>query len=235
MADTMRKQRLLYDFRERFGIRMKCTEEEAKYISQPSETLERNMVLKNLFRARENIVIIDAFACVGGDSVSLMNAFKLCTIHSVQRTETHEEKNRYDRLVTNMENARIIFAPCSAVTTYNNQISSAITQIKTNTAGDNVDLLFLDPPWFDRGEKLDLTTMLFFLDSNIFTPMKSVDLKPEVICMKLDFPLDVLNKCEPFLNLLFTYNNVFTVPVVRNPRRPPVYYFHIWSKDTHNE
>ena len=228
--DISRKRRLLFDFKETFGIRMQCTEEEAKYISQPSEILERNKVLKNLFRARENIIIIDAFACVGGDSISLMNALRLCHIHSVQRTESFEERKRYDRLVTNMNNARIIFAPCSAITTYNNQISSVITTIKANTAGNDVDLLFLDPPWFDRGEKLDLTTMRFLLDRNVFAPMKSVDLKPDVICMKLDFSLEVLSSCEPFMNLLLGYQNISTVPVVRNPRRPPIYYFHIWYK-----
>jgi hypothetical protein len=208
---------------------LECTEEEAKYISQPSETLERNRALKCYFEGRENIVIIDAFACVGGDSISLMSAFKSCKLHSVQRTETAEERGRFTRLVANTGNAIKHVASSSTCTPYANQISSAIKQIETNTRDSGVDLLFLDPPWFDRGEKLDLDDMVYLLQKNVFDPMKAANLKPNVICMKVDFTIDALRACQRFKNVFSEYGSDNTVNVMRNPEKPPVYYFHIFQ------
>ena len=101
-----RRSRLIDDFDKTFKVQMQFTDEEATYISQPTETLARNEVLRKIFNRRDDISIIDAFACVGGDSISFMSAFPLCELHSVQQVTTAEETERYRRLCDNVANAQ---------------------------------------------------------------------------------------------------------------------------------
>jgi hypothetical protein len=222
-AERRRNERLRTDFRNSYQITLEFTSEEARYITQPSETVTRNQALKAMFN-KKHITIIDAFACVGGDSISFIHTFtEGCKLHAVQRAENEEEVRRCARLRNNLYNAtqgrRTIEHHV-----YNHPIAEILPEIKRKTSGD-IDLLFLDPPWFDRGEKLSMENICILLASNVFEPMKQCDLTPTVICIKLDFSADELNSCEIFKRMTQDYTIIQTVDVTRN--RTPVYYFHI--------
>jgi hypothetical protein len=228
--NVQRNLRLKTDFRKTFGLNMEFSTEEAKYISQPKETLERNAILKRIFGDRGDITVIDAFACVGGDSVSLMYEFRLCHLHSVQRGETADEKQRFDRLCRNVTMAKNKFAPGSSVHIHKLPISDAFSEIKKSVT--KVELLYLDPPWYDVDGRLNLESMCVLISENIFDPMHSCGIEPEFICLKLDFkPID-LQTSDSFKALIKRYKFVSNVGVKRKTGAPPVYYFHILGKVT---
>ncbi len=228
--DVQRNLRLKTDFRKTFGLNMEFSTEEAKYISQPKETLERNVILRHIFGDKKDITIIDAFACVGGDSVSLMYEFYLCHLHSVQRGETADEIQRFDRLCRNVTMAKKTFASNSRVHTHKLPISDAFAEIKKSVT--TVELLFLDPPWYDVDGRLNLESMCVLLSKNIFDPMLSCGIEPEFICLKLDFTPTDLQTSGSFKELIRGYKFEHNVGVKRKMRAPPVYYFHIFRKVT---
>ena len=224
-----RRRRLVEDFGKTFKVVMQFTDEEATYISQPTETLARNEVLRKIFNRRDDISIIDAFACVGGDSISFMHAFSKCKLHSVQRTETADERNRYDRMCDNVGNAQkqvmyqgVIFHH------YDCPIDVAFSRIKENVVG-KVDLLFLDPPWYQGERVLDATSMTWFLRKNVFQPIIEADLMPEIICMKLSFSAVELRNSRHFMQLIDGYILHKSVPVYRGTKRI-AYFFHIFRQ-----
>ena len=226
--DRRRNERLRADFRKSFQIGLEFTSEEARYITQPSETVDRNRELKTMFNDQHHITIIDAFACVGGDSVSFIHAFEDgCSLHAVQRAENEEEMGRCDRLRRNLFNATQGRGMVRHHV-YNHPISETLPEIKRKTEG-KIDLLFLDPPWFDRGEKLNMDNICILLESNVFEPMKQCTLAPTVICIKLDFSADDLSSCETFTRMTEGYTTAKTIHVVRNHR--PVYHFHILKRN----
>jgi hypothetical protein len=222
--DLNRMKRLKNDFNEKFKFDMEFSSEEARYISQPSETLRRNIELFQLFNRRIDITIIDAFACVGGDSVSLMKTFPSCHLHSVQRGETAEEKQRFERLCLNIGKAQKTFAPEADFHPYMLPISIAFSGISQFVR--EVDLLYLDPPWYDENGQLSLNSMCTLLRDNVFDPMFSTGIIPKFICLKLDFRPTDLQGSASFNQLVTGYNCLKSVGVFRNGR--PVYFFHIY-------
>ncbi len=222
-AERRRNERLRADFRTNFQIALEFTSEEARYITQPSETVTRNQALKAIF-GNKHITIIDAFACVGGDSISFIRTFADgCALHAVQRADNEEEIRRCARLRNNLHNATRGHRTIE-YHVYDHPIAETLPNIRRITHGD-VDLLFLDPPWFDRGEKLSMENICILLASNVFEPMKQCTLRPAVVCIKLDFNADELNSCETFRRMTQDYTIFRTVDVTRN--HTPVYYFHI--------
>jgi len=222
--DLNRMKRLKIDFNKTFEFDMEFSSEEAKYITQPSETLRRNTELVRLFNRRIDITIIDAFACVGGDSVSLMKTFPSCHLHVVQRGETADEKQRFERLCLNIGRAQMTFAPKADFHPYMLPISNAFSEISRSVR--EVDLLYLDPPWYDEHGQLSLDRMCTLLKDNVFDPMYYTGIIPKFICLKLDFkPTDLLGSAS-FNQLVTGYNYLKSVGVFRYSR--PVYFFHIY-------
>jgi hypothetical protein len=221
-----RRRRLTDDFKSTFRVIMKFTDEEATYMSQPAETLGRNELLRAQFQ-KDDITIIDAFACVGGDSISFMHAFPRCKLHSVQRVATAEETLRYNRLCENVRNAQkqlmyqgVQFHP------YGCPIQGAFSQIR-EVVFEKIDLLFLDPPWYDGNTELKLPMMTEFLGNYVFGPMSMAGLMPEIICMKLVFSAVALRNNRDFVGLMRVYQLHETVPVLRGGKA--IYFFHIFK------
>ena len=223
----VRRNRLLNDFNKTFSVGMEFTDTEAAYISQPTETLERNNVLCKIFGYRQSIVIIDAFACVGGDSISLMHAFPSCIIHSVQRSETDEEQGRCARLCRNAAEA-CKTNPEVTFHSYNCPISTTFSRMPVTA----IDLLFLDPPWYLGDTELNLGSMVELLRTDVFVPMTHASLLPEIICMKLCFTASELADSTDFMQMIAGYILLLTVPVTRKikSQETPVYFFHIYGK-----
>ncbi len=229
VQDIGREERLRTDFENLFHIRMEFSPEEARYISQPSETMWRNRMLSRYFRGRADITIIDAFACVGGDSVSLMHTFPACHLHSVQLGEKDDERQRYNRLYNNLSSAKHVFAKEADVHPYMLSISDAFDQIKRSAS--KIDLLYLDPPWFDGKTKLNIDGICSFLKENVFDPMQTAKITPLCICLKLDIKSTGLRNSENFQALIKNYRHVNEIGVFRSKRKTPVYFFHIfWAR-----
>jgi len=228
--DHERRSRLDRDFWRVFNLTMEYTDEEAKYMSQPSETTERNEALKTLL-GDDKVTIIDAFACVGGDSVSFLKSFRKCSLHAVQRATTEEEIQRCDRLRNNIvaasEPLEASGAEGNHQYVYPRSISEALKDIQVNAHGDPISLLYLDPPWFERGQKLDMESISILLNANVFIPIESTNLQPRHICMKLDFSADDLKTCTVFTGMMSKYELTKTINVMRHGQ--PVYFFHIYS------
>ena len=232
MDSDNRRRRLEQDFKTKFMVKMQFTDIEATYITQPTETLGRNNALHKIFMRRNDISIIDAFACVGGDSVSFMSAFPLCELHSVQQVTTAEETGRYRRLCDNVANAQrqeryrgVRFHPydCSTMTFFS----------MAENVGKKIDLLFLDPPWKIGETVMDLTSMTEFLKINVFQPMILSNLMPEIICMKLSFSVRDLRSCQDFMQLIGVYLPIKSVPVLRMIRgtEKTICTFHIFKQN----
>jgi hypothetical protein len=116
--------------------------EEARYITFPNHVEERSAVLRSLISCRSP-VIVDAFACVGGDSIALMGDFPDATLYAVQRVHTEVERQRFARLTSNVNNYNTVV----------NQTRTNVLAVDSDiedfmSAVDRpIDLLYLDPPW----------------------------------------------------------------------------------------
>jgi hypothetical protein len=232
-TEDRRRARLNRDFQSTLGTEMEFTDEEAKYMSQPGETLQRNIELQRLFNQRKDITIIDAFACVGGDSVSFMHAFDKCRLYAVQQTLSDEESKRFLRLTHNVTKYNGSPAKASEVNFYPTPIQTALPAIAAATS-NCVDLLYLDPPWFDGAEKIGLEGMVTFLQSNVFCQLGSTGLRPSVICMKVDFPASDIQASQTFQTMLHGYAPGPAVDVIRFKSRPPAYSYYIFHKNQIN-
>jgi hypothetical protein len=90
-SSNKRRERLDNHFWARFKIKMEYTTEEASYMTQPLECVERDRYLERILRPTLTGLIIDAYACVGGDAIAFMDTFRTATVHAVQigdNTET---------------------------------------------------------------------------------------------------------------------------------------------------
>jgi hypothetical protein len=121
-------------------------EEESKYITYPHQVHERSALLKTLIRA-PNPVIVDGFACVGGDSVALMADFPGADLYAVQCVTCAAENSRFCRLIHNVTEFNTKFRQKRAdVFTISCAVEDFMQQFNKT-----VDLLYLDPPWFTHG------------------------------------------------------------------------------------
>lgn len=187
---------------------MEFTPEEAHYITQPEELLERNRVLAR--RLGGGGLVVDAFACVGGDAVSFaLDLPSTVTIHAVQVARCDETRARFGRLERNL----LPYAPRATV--FGVAISEYLRQATTP-----ISLLYLDPPWYDDAHRaFTAPEVAGFLESEVFAHLQS---PPLIVCAKVPFP----DFGPP---PLAAYRRRLRLPVMRGRRA--VYWFHLFFRE----
>lgn len=131
----------------RYGIEIldfRFDTEEHIMITFPSHTQQRSAYLRSLI-STPTPLIVDAFACIGADTMALMADFPQAQVFAVQRTGSDKERERFQRLIhnTTLFNHAYHRSRCSLVT-----VPLDIETFLSNVR-KQIDLLYLDPPWGD--------------------------------------------------------------------------------------
>jgi len=209
-SSRRRVQRLQEQFERFYWVDgVEFTPDEARFITQPEELQERNRVLAR--RLTTAGLIVDAFACVGGDAVSFaLDLPSTMTIHAVQVARCDETRARVGRLERNLR-------PYGArATVFGMAISEYLQQATTP-----ISLLYLDPPWYDADDHRAFTApeIVDFLESEVFAHLQH---PPLIVCAKVPFP----DFGPPSLA---AYRRRLRLPVMRGRR--VVYWFHLFFRE----
>ena len=156
----------------RFGLDDVCS------VTDPAVAIFRNQILQPLLP--DCSVILDPFACVGLDAVSFTLSFPQAVIHCAQKTSTALERQRFAFLEHNLNHA---WANASLTPTSASMAILYDWQFLTH-----IDLLYLDPPWFNRqNRKYSLTELLELISLEV---LENLDLqRVKVVCLKTDFEM----------------------------------------------
>ena len=163
-------------------MHLACSEEEAMYLTRPNDALRIQM---EIAKHTDNLeVIVDAFACVGGDALAAMYIHRNARVLAVQRAGSAEERRRFLRLRRNL----IQFSkalPDDKVSWYPSDICHFLEGFN-----ESISLLFLDPPWALGGDPTKISpaeVIRAFLKLNVFDALQT---KPYLICFKLPHQVD---------------------------------------------
>jgi hypothetical protein len=188
--------------------------EESRYITFPSHTNERSDYLKKMIKAA-NPLIVDGFACVGGDSIAFMGDFPTADLFAVQRVATGSEKERFTRLVHNisdfntkhrMDVPSAVAVPCAVETFIPNMQQT-------------IDLLYLDPPWeISEGREYDESSIMAYISDVVAGARVHV----HFVLVKIRYGLTRMN-CLPG----FRFKK--TIEVLNNRRL--LYCFHVFQNN----
>ncbi len=66
-------------------IQFECTPEEWAYVTMPRDAMYIHRVIAESLGEEQCTVFIDAFACVGGDTIAAMDRFRTARIFAVQK------------------------------------------------------------------------------------------------------------------------------------------------------
>jgi hypothetical protein len=168
-------------------FRFECNAEESTYITRPlhAEKIHR---YSSMALDRPCTLFIDAFACVGGDTLASMNQFKQADIFAVQRIDANEH-GRFDRLQRNIEVFKDIVQrrrPGSIVEAIGLDIQSFIRSYDKPLSDHSI--LYIDPPWVLNPAETTYSTAAqinSFLTTEIWTPLDQTQTYPSVIVLKL--------------------------------------------------
>ena len=188
-----------------FNISFNLTVEESNMISLAGRTLERDMLISMMMKALDRPgVVVDGYACVGGDTLSFMQMAFLnqltLQIHAVQGFSADEkvDPTRIERLKSHVDQYFKKNPTTAKVTVANQCMQNFIVEHKDL----QIDLLYLDPPWnlpegFDlatnRGtdRKPSLATKIYIsrIVSEVFRPFALAEARrPKFICFKAPTP-----------------------------------------------
>ena len=172
------------NFRWQFRLEhnLRYTDEEAMYISDPADCVERNRFLRTL-PVRH---ICDAYACVGGDTVQFTHVKPEARVDAVQITDSRENVDRFERLGYNVEHC---MHPHARVDTY----PMSITDYIDSGYCRNVDFLYLDPPWMNGGEYYTCPQLIDNIARDVAEPLlhrECHDGLPRYLCFKVPYSWD---------------------------------------------
>ena len=225
-----------------YGIPIvRLTPEEAAMVSHPGRTVERNAYFATLFGEYPLVRIVDAYACIGGDTLSflkwaMVHGLKL-QVFAVQK----KEHGRSERLKTHVDSFIDATGYSNAtVTCFDKQIQDVIKLLQHCGVDPAVELLYFDPPW-DLPEGYDLSTnhgsaknpseatMLFIdrLEREVFGPLVQVGAAPaRYVCLKAPTPFVefsvALFQASPYLRGYKLDKEI----KVRNARGQIILYYH---------
>jgi hypothetical protein len=167
-------------------FKFECTPEEWAYVSMPRDAMYIHEVIAQALEGEECKVFIDAFACVGGDTVAAMNQYRGAQIFAVQKNTTSDEKERFDRLTHNVNFLEENIPGRRFPVNLNGvDIKTFITSL---TPAQEVSVLYLDPPWAlgqDPHTYSNPVVLNHFLGSNVWTPLREKGIRPFLIVLKL--------------------------------------------------
>jgi hypothetical protein len=159
----------------------KCSDEEAMYITRPSDATYIHKAIEGALIEDKCTVFIDAFACVGGDTLAAMNQFNDSEIYAIQ---IDTGTGRIDRL----ENNILMFQRNMQNRT--GRVHLIKNGIKTFLTGydKTISVLYLDPPWAlgeDHSSYSHPVVLNDFLNTNVWTPLRTKEIYPLLIVLKL--------------------------------------------------
>lgn len=152
-------------------LRFAMTDEEARYVTLPDDAVRIQRRLANLWSGR---LLVDAFACVGGDTLAAALVHRRARIVAVQRADTDEERARFGRLVDNVRAFRPL---CHRTQRIECVAQDAGAFLGGADYGDDW-ALYLDPPWERRGADAIMAS----LGPLVFDRLRG---RPRVVCTKL--------------------------------------------------
>ena len=159
---------------------LECSPEETLYLTRPGDAVAiQEEVAKHI---RSVKVFLDAFACVGGDSIAAMFVHREADVHAVQRVRGDEERERFERLGRNLRTVRRVCRRAGVVRWYDVDIGNFLMRGELSC----ISVLFLDPPWCLGRNPAEISSneaIREFLWQNVFRFLGGV--APVVICLKL--------------------------------------------------
>ena len=181
-------------------VQLVCSEEETAYITRPADALA---IQKEIAKHTDELtVVLDAFACVGGDSLAAMHIHRQADVYAVQRVRNAEEEERFGRLGRNLRQFRGALERKGKVEWHRSDIGSFIQQFKID-----ISLLYLDPPWAVGEDPREISTaeaIRVFLKHNVFDYLRRKSC-PRLICLKLPY---MVHDIEEWPDLSLSYRNV---------------------------
>ena len=167
-------------------LKFECTDEEWAYVTMPRDAEYIHRSIAYALEEDECNVFIDAFACVGGDTIAAMNQFKGAEVFAVQKGSSGEDIERFGRLRQNIDTCKTIIPNGKQTVSLSGlDIQSFLTNL---SSGQEVSVLYLDPPWA-LGENPHLISkpliINFFLKTKVWDPLKKKNIHPLLIVLKL--------------------------------------------------
>ena len=166
------------------SLRLLCDAEEANYITLPMDALEIQQRILRCVRSPVRVVI-DAFACVGGDALAMLFTHQQAEVHAVQRVSNPIEHARFERLRANLESLKQALKGRDEHRPDARCHGMEIKQFLREVPLQEVSLLYLDPPWAvgpDPKVVSRVPEILDFLKCNVFD---ACSVRPEIIFLKL--------------------------------------------------
>jgi hypothetical protein len=172
-----------------------CTPDETAYITRPRDAFPVYATMAAVLQ-RPCHTFIDAFACVGGDTLAAMNQFRNAEIYSIQisadKGGERTNSERYGRLCENINTFKTIIPTRHAlVQPVGTDIGSFI---QTYRPEKEMSVLFLDPPWALGANPLEQSSigdMYTFLNENVWVHLIHGGIFPVLIVLKLPMDTDV--------------------------------------------
>ncbi len=122
-----------------------CDDREADYITRPVDAKVIYQTMLRATRPSRCTHFIDAFACVGGDTLAAMFYFPHLHVHAIQLDEPRENHERFQRLTHNIATFnRLLPRRSGSVQAYGTDIKSFLL---SHAAVLNQSILYPDPPW----------------------------------------------------------------------------------------
>ena len=180
--------------RKHNDIVFRCSDEEASYITPARDAMQVHSRIAEALDGETCKVFVDAFACVGGDTLAAMYQFRESKIYSIEKSSAHD--GRFERLKDNIEEFKQALGGTVDVEAKSIGIGEFI-----KVSGDlmSISVLYLDPPWslgpeHGSGASADgcqqsmyspPAVISQFLNENVFTPLKEKNVYPKIIALKL--------------------------------------------------
>ena len=202
--------------------------EDLNSLTLTDPAMGRNMFLQKFFI--ESPVILEAFAGVGGDTITFLLKFKPKHLFAVQHgsplTSHPIEGRAYNLLQLNVNSflSQYPDIPRNSITFSDETIQNFIAHTPGLT---HVDLLYLDPPWVLNGvNECTPEELVDFLNEYVFKALASKKIVPRVICIKTRFGWNEVDRIQHYIPAYYRDHSIKTQPMKN------VYYFHIFSLNT---
>ena len=170
----------------RDGFPFQCSPEETDYITRPNDARVIYPMIVSATRGSRCSHFIDAFACVGGDTLAAMYYFPILNVHAIQIVSTGHEQERFERLRNNVATFnRIMSTRQGSAQAYGTDIKSFLL---AHSHIMNQSILQLDPPWElgPLGSGISsLNDMGLFLEEHVFSALRERSDRPLFIVLKL--------------------------------------------------
>ena len=176
-------------------LKFECDEEEANYITQPRDAIPIHQAMAQAMGPVTCKVFIDAFACVGGDTLAAMHEFSSANVYAVQLSEPARYAARFGRLTANVREFNRLLADSGGERMRARAVGTDIGSFLTHpqalylSSADAGSILYLDPPWgvdlLNPERASPMEDIQHFLDTHVWKPLQKIACYPLLIVLKL--------------------------------------------------